>query len=177
MPSRRTPPGPVVRRAHEGNRELNEAITEIDVLVDPEADLATRVSRIAAAIAATITAHPVLCDLISAQAAVPERNVSTDVVLRHKRATFTSVIALIGQFTRHVPELDERETIEVIAMTILLIAGARPQTQPTGALLAAYAEDPSIAQFNLEFADVVARSIDLTAFGLLAHRGALPAQS
>jgi AcrR family transcriptional regulator len=156
------------------DRELHEAIDTLEVPEGTDQPLPSRVSGVAGAIAAAVAARPVLCDLISAQAAVLERHVSTDVVLRHKRATRSSVSALVALFGRHVPELEEHETIEVVAMTILLIAGAWPQTHPTEALRAAYAADPSVAQFTVELADVVTRSVELTSFGLLARRGAFP---
>ncbi|WP_431836328.1 TetR family transcriptional regulator [Cellulomonas sp. Y8] len=154
-------------------RELGEAIAALDVPegLGADAPLTARIGGVAEAVADALTTRPVLCDLISAQAAVLERNVSTQVALRHKRASRTSVSALVHVIQRQVPELTGPEAVEVIAMTILLLAGAWPGSRPTEALLAAYAEDPSVAQFTVDFREVVARTVEFSAVGLLARRG------
>lgn len=48
----------------------------LPALVDAAAPLPGRADRLAAALAASLADRPVLCDLVSAQAAVLERNVS-----------------------------------------------------------------------------------------------------
>src|ERR1035438_117509 len=54
--------------------------------IDASAPLGERADQLAAALASSLAARPVLCDLLSAQAAVLERNVSTEVALQYKRA-------------------------------------------------------------------------------------------
>ena len=46
-----------------------------------------------------------LCDLISAQAAVLERNVSVEVAVQHKRSSLASLRALADYARAAVPEL------------------------------------------------------------------------
>ena len=56
-----------------------------------------------------------LCDLISAQAAVLEHNVSTQVVIEHKRASLGSVEALGGLVLRCLPELGTQDAFRFVA--------------------------------------------------------------
>lgn len=64
-----------------------------------------RARGVAHAIAHSLAARPTLCDLISSQAAMLERNVSTEVVLQHKRAENMSVGTLSDIRRSHLPEL------------------------------------------------------------------------
>jgi AcrR family transcriptional regulator len=150
------------------DRELADAVAELQAVpTAASAGLHDRVGRVADAIATTVAARPVLCDLVAAQAAVLERHVSTEVVLRHKRATRASVHALTRYLRSHVPELTDQQAVEVVVLTVLLVAGAWPHGQPTEALRAAYASDPTVADSTIDFADVVRRSVQLTLLGEL----------
>jgi AcrR family transcriptional regulator len=59
--------------------------------IDAAALPAERGDQLAAALAASLAARPVLCDLLSAQAAVLERNVSPQVAAAYKRAALADV--------------------------------------------------------------------------------------
>lgn len=134
------------------------------------ASVTTRVARAGEHLAASLAERPVLCDLISAQAAVLERNVSAEVALRHKRGIGATVPRLQGAIRRVVPELTEAEAYVVVETAIITAAGAWPQSQPSEAVLAAYAEDASVAAGRIDFADVMTRTVSLTITGLLADR-------
>ncbi|AXH01011.1 TetR/AcrR family transcriptional regulator (plasmid) [Deinococcus wulumuqiensis] len=131
-----------------------------------------RGDALAATLATSMSTRPVLCDLISAQAAVLERNISTEVALRHKRATAVSAQLLVGLVTRVLPELGPDEGYEVVVVTLLMASAAWPHSQPSEALQAAYAADPSVAATHMTFADVVRRTLELTISGLLARQPA-----
>ena len=53
-----------------------------------------RADQLAAAVASSLASRPMLCDLISAQAAVLERNVSPQVAAQYKRASIAGITAL-----------------------------------------------------------------------------------
>ena len=63
-----------------------------------------RGGQLAGILASSLAARPVLCDLLSAQSAVLERNVSPGVAATYKRATIASVAALGQQALVCVPE-------------------------------------------------------------------------
>lgn len=151
------------------NSELYKWIEGLDFsAIDHRADRLARVDQVAAALAAGLAARPVLCDLISAQAAVLERNVSSAVVLLHKRAINESVGVLSQRLTEALPELDQTAVYEIIIVTLLMTAGAWPQSQPNAAVLAAYDEDAHLAAHRMNFAPFLKRTIILTTIGLLS---------
>ncbi|MEU3152862.1 TetR family transcriptional regulator, partial [Streptomyces griseus] len=80
---------------------------EFAAAVDAGAPAAERTDRVAATLAASLAARPVLCDLISAQAAVLERNVSPEVAAAYKRAALANVAELARLVRARMPELDE----------------------------------------------------------------------
>lgn len=148
--------------------ELHDWATKLErTLTDADAGLDDRVARLARSIAKALSARPIMCDLISAQTAVLERNISTEVALRHKHHIAREVAIITGAITRVVPELDESQAYQIVAHTLLMTAGAWPQSQPSPALQAAYDSDPAVAATQMDFTDVVADTIKLTATGLL----------
>src|SRR5262249_28448851 len=129
-----------------------------------------RVAFVAAEIARSVAARPVMCDLVSAQAAVLERNISTDVALRHKRSIALLIEVLQGAIARVVPELTTQHAYQVIAHTLLMTSAAWPQSQPSEALQAAYAADPAVAGTLLDFTEVIRDVVELSMSGLLARQ-------
>jgi AcrR family transcriptional regulator len=119
--------------------------------------------------AASQAARPVLCDLLSAQAAVLERNVSPAVAARFKR----SLLERGGVFTAEVravlPELGQEQAQRFVAAAMLVTGGAWSFGQPSVAMIAAYEADPELAAMRM---DVEATLRDLFATvlaGLLAR--------
>src|SRR6202451_3286131 len=84
---------------------------------------AERADRVALVVAASLAARPMLCDLISAQAAVLERNVSPQVAAQYKRASIAGITALGGMMLRCVPELGELDAVKLAGATVMT-AGA-----------------------------------------------------
>nr|WP_275941956.1 hypothetical protein [Nocardia cerradoensis] len=134
-----------------------------------------RSGRLVAAVTTTVQARPVLCDLISAQAAVLERNVSTEVVLRHKRSMHDMVNQIAQIVTTVLPELTADDGFQFASTTILAVAAAWPHSTPTEALQAAYDADPTVAELHVTFSDIVTRTLTLTLAGLLSERQAATA--
>lgn len=133
---------------------------------------AERVAELTRILTSTMNARPVMCDLISAQAAVLERNISTDVTLRHKRSVNASVARIDASVVALLPELDEADAYQLMSITILMASACWPQAHPTKAVLGAYARDPEVAAAQVPFTDALGRAIDLATTGLLAHKDA-----
>ncbi|MCA1271047.1 TetR family transcriptional regulator [Streptomyces sp. 7G] len=144
-------------------------LDEVSMAVEPDpAD--ERAGQLASMIAATLRARPMLCDLLSAQAGVLERNVSTAVVLRHKRATLAVADEIARIVIRALPELDAEDALHVAAITILTAAASWPHSTPSEALKAAYEADPAIGKLLMSFDHIVTVTLTLTLTGLLAQR-------
>jgi AcrR family transcriptional regulator len=130
---------------------------------------AARGDRLAAAIATSIAARPVLCDLVSAQAAVLEHNVSPQVAAQYKRASIANITTLGGLARECVPELDDHDAAR-FAAGVFLVAGALwPHSQPSAAILAAYQADPALAAMRPDFAATVREVVEVLISGLLAR--------
>src|SRR5438270_10849848 len=68
--------------------QLDDALS---AAVDTGAAVSERGDQLAATLATSLTARPVLCDLISTQAAVLEHNVSPQVAAQYKRAAIANI--------------------------------------------------------------------------------------
>jgi AcrR family transcriptional regulator len=139
--------------------------------VDPGAPVAGRCGQLSAAVAASLAARPMLCDLLSAQAAVLERNVSPQVAAQYKRASMAGIAALGRLMLRCVPELGERDAEKLAGATIMTAAALWPHTQPSAAMLAAYEADPELAAMRLDFTATLREVLEVMSAGLLARDG------
>ncbi len=137
--------------------------------VDAATPLAERSGRLVTAVAASLAARPMLCDLISAQAAVLERNVSPQVAAQYKRASIAGITALGGLLLRYLPELGEHDAVRLAGATVMMAGALWPHTQPSAAMLAAYAADPALAAMRLEFGATVREVLEVMIAGLLAR--------
>lgn len=150
--------------------ELSDWIAELEQSPAPvEGTPQERGDRLAGLVAESVAQRPVLCDLISAQAAVLEHNVSAEVVLRHKQASLRALQAQGGLILRHLPELGVQDAFRCVGLTTLAIAAAWPHSRPPEAVLAAYAADPSLTPMQVDFVDLVRQSLEITLSGLLAR--------
>ena len=144
---------------------------DLAAAIDPAAPVTTRCVRLAATVAASLTCRPMLCDLISAQAAVLERNVSPEVAARYKRASMAGIAALGGLMLRRVPELGEQDAFKLAGATIMTTGALWPHTQPSAAMLAAYDADPELAAMRLDFTATIGEMLEIMSAGLLARKG------
>src|SRR5262249_22014326 len=81
---------------------------------------AERGDQLAAALATSLASQPVLCDLLSAQAAVLERNVSPSVAAQYKRAAIAGVAALGQLMLGYVGELGEHDAGRLAAAAVMV---------------------------------------------------------
>jgi AcrR family transcriptional regulator len=139
--------------------------------LDPGAPVTGRCGQLAGVVAASLAARPMLCDLISAQAAVLEHNVSPQVAAQYKRATMTGIAALGGLMLRCVPELDELDAVKLAGVTVMTAGALWPHTQPSAAMLAAYEADPDLAALRLDFTETLREVLEVMGAGLLARGG------
>jgi AcrR family transcriptional regulator len=142
---------------------------ELAGAVDAGAPVASRADQLAAAVAASLAARPMLCDLISAQAAVLERNVSPQVAAQYKRASIAGMSALGALLLRSVPELGEPDAFRLAGAAVMTTAALWPHTQPSAAMLAAYAADPALAAMRLDFTATLREVLEVLTAGLLAR--------
>ncbi|WP_055611394.1 TetR/AcrR family transcriptional regulator [Streptomyces phaeochromogenes] len=152
------------------SQELLEHLdTALPEAVDADAPVTERADRLAAVMTDAFAGRPVLCDLISAQAAVLERNVSTEVAAQYKRSSIAHVFALAQRVRTHVPELDERDAVRFVAAALMVVTAAWPHAHPSPAVLAVYESDPELAVLRLDFATVLRESLEVLLSGLLAR--------
>lgn len=130
---------------------------------------AERADRLAACVARALVERPVLCDLISAQAAVLERNVSPQVAAQYKRAAIANATALAGRVAHHLPELGERDAFRFVAGTVMVTGAVWAHAHPSAAMLAAYEEDPALAVLRLDFGATLRETLEVLLSGLMAR--------
>jgi AcrR family transcriptional regulator len=147
--------------------QLDAELAEAVVAGDPVTE---RSDQLAAAVAASLAARPMLCDLISAQAAVLERNVSPQVAAQYKRASIAGISALGALLLRSVPELGEPDAFRLAGAAVMTTAALWPHTQPSAAMLAAYAADPALAAMRLDFTGTLREVLEVLTAGLLARK-------
>jgi AcrR family transcriptional regulator len=142
---------------------------DLQAAVDAAAPAAERSGQLAAALATSLASRPMLCDLISAQAAVLERNVSPQVAAQYKRASIAAITSLGILILGCVPELGEQDAIRLAGVTVMMTGALWPHTQPSAAMLAAYAAEPDLAAMRLDFGATLEEVLQVMTAGLLAR--------
>jgi AcrR family transcriptional regulator len=137
--------------------------------VDPAAPVAARSAQAAAAVAGTLSGRPMLCDLISAQAAVLERNVSPQVAAQYKRASIDGIDALGRLLLASLSELGPGDAVRLAAVATLTAGALWPHANPGAAVLAAYEADPALAIWRQDFTVTLSEILQVMAAGLLAR--------
>jgi AcrR family transcriptional regulator len=150
---------------------LAQLAGDLGQAVDAGAPVAARGDQLATALADSLAGRPVLCDLLSAQSAVLERNVSAEVAADYKRAALADVAALGQLVLERVPELREPDAFRLAGATVLMAGAIWANTQPSAAMLAAYAADPSLEVLRLHFAPTLREVLEVLISGLLARGG------
>lgn len=128
-----------------------------------------RVEGVATVLSRSLAERRVFCDLLSAQAAVLERNVSPEVAARYKRAALADVDAMADLVRRQLPELAAHDAQRLCAMIVLSVGAVWSHAQPSAAMITAYENDPELAKFSLDFADTAHEMIEILATGVLAR--------
>ncbi|MET9914646.1 TetR family transcriptional regulator [Streptomyces sp. NPDC006476] len=150
---------------------LAEVTDHMPARIDAGAGPRERSERLADALAASLADHRVLCDLLSAQAAVLEHNVSTEVALRYKHAALDSLTGFSDLIRRLLPELDQDAAALAANTAIVLIGALWTHAHPAPAVQAAYDADPALGVLRLDFTEALGRSLAILLTGLLARAG------
>jgi AcrR family transcriptional regulator len=154
---------------------LNELNTDLDGDGEASVGTAERAAWLSSALAASLAARPVLCDLISAQAAMLEHNVSLPVVLRHKRRFTEHVAALAGLIRHRLPELGVPDADWLAGTTVMVTGSLWSHANPSSAVRAAYEADASVAALRIDFAGRLEATLGVLIAGLLPQaRNAAP---
>ncbi len=130
--------------------------------------VAERGRALALILASSLAARPMLCDLLSAQSAVLERNVSPSVAAAYKREAMASVAALGRLALRCVPEMGEADAFRFAGAAVLTAGGLWSSCQPSAAMLAAYAADPELEAMRLDFPSTLRDVLEVLIAGVLA---------
>ena len=128
-----------------------------------------RAAEVAAVLATTLEARPMLCELMSAQAGVLEHNVSAETVERYKRAGYQSLAAFVGVLRQVLPELDVEEAAEATRAMVTLAGALWTHSHPPDAVRDVCLADPTLAFLPDGFARSVERMVGLILLGLLAE--------
>jgi AcrR family transcriptional regulator len=128
----------------------------------------TRAERIAAVITTSLAERPVLCDLMSSQAAVLEHNVSEATVLQYKRASIANVGRLTEMVARHLPELGPEGAARFTTLATLMATSVWTHSRVPQAVLAAYETDASLQPFRLDFETTLRQALGVILAGLLS---------
>lgn len=144
-------------------QDLADALAE----VDPAASVTERSDQLTAAVVRTMKARPVLCDLISAQAAVLEHNISTEMALSFKRGTVAHFRRMIEVVVGVLPEIGEEGAERFISSAALLAGAIWSHACAGPAILAAYEADPTLAALRIEFEPAMTQTLTALLTGLL----------
>lgn len=132
------------------------------------ASVEVRAEGLVAAVVSTLAGRPVLCDLISTQASVLERNISTETALTFKRAAAVAYERMIEVVVGALPELGADGAGRFIAAASMLAGAIWTHSHPVPAVIAAYDADPSLGTIRMEFEPALRDNL------WLLLRGALP---
>ncbi|MGW0949080.1 TetR family transcriptional regulator [Streptomyces sp. NPDC002623] len=137
--------------------------------VDPSAPVAARARQVAARLAATFAARPMLCELLSVQHVILEHNISVDVATRYKRSSRDGIRWLAARLRDLLPELDDERALRAAHMVIILVGALWTRSRPAPPLLAAFQADSSLAFMHPAFAEAFEASIATFLRGLVTE--------
>ncbi|MFB8760304.1 TetR/AcrR family transcriptional regulator [Streptomyces nigra] len=147
-------------------RWIAELEGELAEGIDAHAGAEVRAAQLAEILSRSLADRTVLCDLFGAQGGVLERNVSVEVVKRHKRASLARLEAATGLLCRHVPELGEGARL--FCLMGLAAAGALSSyVPPPPSVLAAYAEEPALGVLHIELREALRTAFTSMLLGVL----------
>jgi AcrR family transcriptional regulator len=149
---------------------LEHLSEELPAAVSARAGFERRAEQVACVFARSLAERPVLCDLMSAQAATLEHNVSTDTIASFKRTSAANANALIGLIRQALPELSENEAWRLVVATFLLTSSLWAYANPPQAVVEACVEIPEVTAMRLEFTPSLEDCLTTMAMGLHARR-------
>lgn len=124
------------------------------------------IAGVADALATTLAARPLLCDLLAHVPLNLERNVPLDSVRRYK----VHVIALVTEVMRDVnavlPALTETDLMDLVVTVSAVAASLHQIAHPPPALAALYRDDPALGHAAVDFVPTLRRITETFLKGL-----------
>lgn len=151
---------------------IAELSDQLPAEVGEDGSAGRRGDRLATAFTRSLEERQVLCDLLSAQAAVLERNVSAELAGHWKRTASGNVDALARLVRHHLPESGDHAST-LCAQAIMAAAAVWTHARPSAAMLDAYNADPSLAALRMDFAPTLQDMLSTLIAGTLARAAAL----
>jgi AcrR family transcriptional regulator len=131
-------------------------------------------SSVVDALARSLAAHPLICELWSSLGSELERNISTEAVRDFKLAHSALQARLADLLTQRIPVLAGPAAREFVAQMILLVAGLWPFANPAPSVAEAIT-DPRLAHSRVDFPARLGRTLQITLNGLAAESDGHPA--
>lgn len=135
--------------------------------------MAERCERLTAVVARSLGERRILCDLLGAQAAVLEHNVSADVAAHYKRTALGNVDMFADVAVGSVPELGAGAVSFSKAAT-LVVGAVWVHSGPSSSMLEAYAANPSLAEHRIQFVPALDDLLTTLLVGTLTRTATKP---
>lgn len=151
--------------------ELGGWADDLEETLDAAVDAGTvsvRSRQLVDVLVSTLAERPVLCDLMSEQAAVLDHNISPTATLEYKQRSIAVIDRLTALVGKHLPELGPQQSQQFITVAALLVTAVWPTANPPAALRDIYRDHPEIACHRVEFADTLRSALYVFMAGLLA---------
>ncbi|WP_040799252.1 TetR/AcrR family transcriptional regulator [Nocardia higoensis] len=145
---------------------LADLAEELAAGVEAHAEPEARAGQLAEILSRSLAERTVLCDLFGAQGGVLERNVSVEVVKRHKRSSLARLATMVELMQRHLPELGDGAR-QFCLMSLVSAGALSTYVPPPPSLLAAYAEEPALGVLHIELRDALRDAFTASLVGLL----------
>jgi AcrR family transcriptional regulator len=123
--------------------------------------------KVASAFSSTLATRGMFCDLLAQAPLNLERNVSLESVRAFKLVTHAEVDAIVEVMRRLLPDLTERDCIDVIAAATSLSGAFWQMANPPPELATLYRSDPRMAHAVFEVEPRIRRTLTAMLKGIL----------
>jgi AcrR family transcriptional regulator len=148
---------------------LEHLSAELPSAVRARAGFERRAEQLARTLARSLAERPVLCELLSAQAAVLEHNVSSEAIASFKRRGIAHATTLVGLIRQALPELSEDQAWRLVIGALLLTSSLWSHATPPQAVLDAYEHFPELSSMRLDFCTTLEDYLVTMAMGVHAR--------
>jgi AcrR family transcriptional regulator len=148
--------------------ELESRLHDLEPGSD-DAAIDRRTEQIATAVAESVDARPVFCELCASAPGVLEHNVSATVAADYKRSAVANAERLGGLLGPLVGDPSRESMIMLVGGVNLVIGGVWAMSQPSPGMAKAYAENPDLVAMRLDLCLAV-RELVATLLVGLRHR-------
>jgi AcrR family transcriptional regulator len=129
---------------------------------------------VAEAIAATVAARPLFCELTASAASVLEHNVSAEVAATYKRSAITNSQRLADIVGARLGEFSYPAGLVFIASVNLIIGGVWAMSQPSPGMAAAYVAYPELRSLAFDLRHSVRELVATVLAGLQQRAPSMP---